>query len=138
MSREYPERPIVGVGVVVVHENQVLLIRRGKPPREGQWSLPGGAQELGETARREVREEAGVEIAVAELLDVVDSVTPDGARTRYHFTLVDFRGVWQSGTPTAGGDAAAARWVPLGALDAYDLWDETTRVIGLAADLADA
>ena len=74
MSREYPDRPFVGVGVVVWRGDNVLLIQRGKPPRIGAWSLPGGAQELGETVRetavREVREETGVEIDVTHLIDV--------------------------------------------------------------------
>ena len=80
-DRRYPARPIVGVGTVVLDGDMVLMIQRGKPPRQGLWSLPGGAQELGETiheaARREVREETGLEIEIFGLIDVVDSVRPD-------------------------------------------------------------
>ena len=82
MSREYPSRPIAGVGVVVLRDDQVLMIRRGREPRMGQWSIPGGKQELGETwqetAIREVREETGVEIDVLGIVDVVDAIVRDG------------------------------------------------------------
>jgi 8-oxo-dGTP diphosphatase len=82
MSREYPDRPIAGVGVVVLRDDQVLMIRRGREPRMGQWSIPGGKQELGETwqetAVREVREETGVEIDVIGIVDVVDAIIRDG------------------------------------------------------------
>lgn len=82
MSREYPARPIAGVGVVVLRDEHVLMIRRGREPRIGQWSIPGGKQELGETwqetAVREVREETGVEIDVIGIVDVVDAIVRDG------------------------------------------------------------
>ncbi len=141
MTRRYPERPIVGVGVVVLRgvpkNNEVLLIRRGKPPREGGWSLPGGAQELGETvfeaARREVREETGVEIEVVDTVAVVDSISRDGdGAVEYHYTLVDVAARWQSGEAREGGDAAAVEWADPDALDGYDLWSETLRIIALA------
>ncbi|HKO09286.1 MAG TPA: NUDIX domain-containing protein, partial [Alphaproteobacteria bacterium] len=81
MTRSYPERPIAGVGALVFRGEEVLLIKRGKPPREGQWSIPGGAQHLGESvaeaARREVREEAGIEIEVKEVIAVVDLLSRD-------------------------------------------------------------
>ena len=97
MQRDYPDRPIVGVGAVVFKDDAVLLIRRAKPPRAGQWSLPGGVQELGETwaecAHREIAEETGVEIELIGLVDVVDAITPDDdARIARHFTLVDVAG----------------------------------------------
>ncbi len=139
MSRAYPERPLVGVGVVVCKGDQVLLVRRAKAPRRGQWSLPGGAQKLGETVRqaaiREVREETGLEVALTTLLDAVDSISRDAAgRVHYHYTLVDFAAEWRAGEPTAGGDAAEVRWVARGDLDRYELWEETVRVIGLSAE----
>jgi ADP-ribose pyrophosphatase YjhB (NUDIX family) len=133
---EYPNRPLVGVGVVVIKGGRVLLIRRGKPPRAGAWSLPGGRQRLGETvreaARRELREETGIEAVVTELLDVVDSITrDDGGTIAYHYTLVDFLAEWRAGEARAGGDAAEAVWAGIDDLARYDLWDETQRLIRL-------
>ena len=133
---EYPNRPLVGVGVVAVKDGHVLLIRRAKPPREGRWSLPGGRQRLGETvretARRELREETGIEAAVTALLDVVDSITRDaGGAIAYHYTLVDFLAEWCDGAVRAGGDAAEAVWADPDDLGPFDLWDETLRVIRL-------
>lgn len=131
-----PDRPLIGVGVVVFKDGRVLLVRRAKPPREGSWSLPGGRQRLGEavreTARREVREETGLEVEVTALLDVVDSLHRDAAgRIAYHFTLIDFLAEWRGGETVAGGDAAAVTWADPEDLAPYDLWDETVRLIGL-------
>jgi len=137
VSRAYPERPVVGVGVVVWQGDRVLLVRRGRPPREGQWSLPGGGQRLGETlaeaARREVREETGLEVALGPVVATIDSIEQDEAgRVRYHYTLVDFTAEAGEGTPVPGDDAADVRWFDLDALDALGLWSETVRVIRLA------
>lgn len=136
-GREYPSRPLVGVGAVVVSTMGVLMIKRGKPPRMGAWSLPGGAQEVGETvaeaAFREVLEETGVEAVVHGLIDVVDSITraPDG-RIQYHYTLVDvLASAPATALPAAGGDAAHAEWVPFERLASLGLWSETTRIIGM-------
>lgn len=142
-SREYPERPIVGIGVVVWRGEDVLLVRRGKPPRAGDWSLPGGAQELGERAAqaavREVQEEAGIEIHVTGLIDVVDGIARDAeGRIRHHYTLVEFRAEWVNGELCAGDDAAEARWVPRGRIGDYGLWSETVRIIEQSARLAKA
>ena len=140
MSREYPDRPMVGVGAVIWRGRQVLLIRRGKPPRVGQWSLPGGAQQLGETLReaitREVREETGLELAEPRLLTTVDLVErdPDG-RVRYHYTLVDFTAEAPDGEPVAGDDAAAVAWFEADQLAGLGLWSETLRIIDEAAAL---
>jgi 8-oxo-dGTP diphosphatase len=141
VNRDFPDRPIVGVGVVVWRDDQVLLIRRGKPPRVGQWSLPGGAQELGETvaeaARREVMEETGLELAALELLTVVDLIEPapgaDAGRFLFHYTLIDFVAEAAPGEAVAAGDAAGVGWFRPDALGALGLWSETLRIIKLAA-----
>ena len=140
MSREYPERPIVGIGAVVIKNDQALLIRRGKPPRLGGLSLPGGAQKVGETvfegALREVTEETGVEAEVLGLIDVVDSMTKDDdGRLQFHYTLIDVVCRWTSGEPKAGGDAADALWMPLADIPGLGLWSETQRIIERAAEM---
>ena len=133
-ARAYPTRPFIGVGVVVWKGDQFLLIQRGKPPRMGQWSIPGGGQELGETVRetaiREVKEETGVDIEVRGLIDVVDSIRADDQnRIAYHITLIDFAARWTGGEPVAGDDAMGVGWFKLADLPALGLWDETVRVI---------
>lgn len=137
MSRSYPERPIIGVGVIVWSAGRVLLIRRAQPPREGEWSLPGGAQKLGETvaetARREVQEEAGIEIELGPLVAIVDLIEPDDrGRVRYHYTLLDYRAEATTTELAPGGDAADARWFSPDALASLGLWHETVRVIALS------
>ncbi len=139
MDREYPAYPMVGVGVVVWKDGRVLLIRRGKPPMDGRWSLPGGRQELGETTRetavREVAEETGIEIRLGPLLDVVDTIRrDDDGRIILQYALVDFEADWTAGEPVAGDDARDVTWADPGALDRYDLWAETRRIIALSAD----
>jgi ADP-ribose pyrophosphatase YjhB (NUDIX family) len=135
-GREYPPRPVVGVGVVVWHGERVLLVRRGQPPRQGHWSLPGGAQELGETvaaaARREVLEETGLAIEVGEVLATVDMIERDGGRVRYHYTLIDFRAEVVGAELRPGGDAADARWFAPEEVAGLGLWSETVRIIELA------
>ncbi|TAL04555.1 MAG: NUDIX domain-containing protein [Rhodospirillaceae bacterium] len=140
-------KPEVGVGIVILRSNhgcpEVLLIRRGQPPRKGKWSIPGGRQELGETVReaaiREAREETSVEISDLRLIDVVDLVTRGADGTvETHWALVDFRAKWTGGEAIAGSDAADTRWVPLSDLDSYDLWGETLRVIRVGAEMRPA
>ncbi|HEY0305917.1 MAG TPA: NUDIX hydrolase [Longimicrobiales bacterium] len=137
MPREYPTSPLIGVGAVIWREDRVLLIRRGKPPRENEWSLPGGRQELGETvaeaARREAREETGLAITVRDVVAVVDLIDRDAdGRVQFHYTLIDVLAEWQSGEAVADDDAAEVAWVTLDELPRDSLWSETERVIRLA------
>lgn len=136
-GREYPARPLVGIGIVVLRGESVLLIRRGRPPAEGQWSLPGGAQELGETAedaaRRELLEETGLRVGALTLVAHVDSIHLDeDGRVRFHYTILDFAAAWRDGEPVEGADAADAVFAPFDRLEEYALWSEAHRVIGLA------
>lgn len=125
--------PIPAVGVVCLRGDEVLLIRRGAPPRLGEWSLPGGRIEPGESVRaaalRELREETGVEARLIGLIDVVDGVFPDAGR---HYVLIDFAAEWLSGEPTAGDDAADAAFVPVVEALALVAWSETRRIIEAA------
>jgi ADP-ribose pyrophosphatase len=134
MQREYPDRPIVGVGAVIVAENRVLLARRAKPPLMGRWSLPGGVVELGETLRaateREALEETGLVIKAGEVLEVFDRIIPgaDG-RTQYHYVLVDFLCQVVRGDLRAGEDAAEVAWAGLDELEKYELEEPAMSVI---------
>ena len=141
-GREYPVRPLVGIGIIVLRGDSLLLVRRGRPPAEGRWSLPGGGQELGETAeaaaRRELMEETGLEVGAMRLVGHADSIHlgPDG-RVQFHYTILDFAAAWREGEPVAGGDVLDALFAPLNRLADYELWSEIHRVVGLArrADL---
>ncbi|HXJ00278.1 MAG TPA: NUDIX hydrolase [Micropepsaceae bacterium] len=130
--------PIVGVGAVIFNaRNEIVLIRRGQEPRAGEWSIPGGRLEWGESVReallREVREETGLIVEIAGLIDVVDSVMRErGGLILHHYVLIDFLAHHASGELVAGTDAAEARWVGLGDLDQYSLWTETRRIIETA------
>lgn len=127
--------PVPTVGVVCLKGDEVLLIRRGQPPRLNQWSLPGGRLEWGETlqvaALRELKEETGVEAELMGLLDVVDGVFParPGGEITRHYVMIDYAARWTSGEPVAGDDAAEARFVTLDQAMAMVEWDETRRVI---------
>jgi 8-oxo-dGTP diphosphatase len=129
------------VGVVCLRGAEVLLIRRGTPPRLGEWSLPGGRIEWGERAAeaalRELREETGVEAELTGLIDVVDGLftSRSSGETTRHYVLLDYAARWLSGEPQAGDDAADARFHPLDALDQLGLWDETVRIIREGARL---
>jgi len=139
-SRLYPDRPWVGVGVVVWRGDEVLLVRRGRPPRQGEWGIPGGAQELGETlfeaAVREVLEETGLTIRPSGVVTAVDGIVRDGeGRIEYHYTLVEVAADWVAGEASARSDVDAVRWVRAADAAALLTWGETARVIAEAARL---
>lgn len=134
MTRQYPEYPIVGVGAVVLHQGRVLVARRGNPPLQGEWSIPGGALEVGETMReglaREVREETGLEVETGLLLDVFDSIFPAGdGRIQYHYVLIDFLCRVKGGVAAAASDASELRWVFPEELDTLGMKQATVEVI---------
>jgi mutator protein MutT len=139
--RLYPERPVVGVGAVIVDRERVVLVKRAHEPLKGEWSLPGGAVEVGETLAeaivREVREETGLEVKVGPIVEVLDRVHrgTDG-RVEYHFVLLDYLCTVTTGTLTRGSDAADACWVSAAELSTYGLSDEATSVITKALELA--
>jgi len=118
-TREFPEAPIVGVGAVIIEQNRVLLVQRGREPLKGKWSLPGGMLELGESLAegvvREVREETGLIVEVLELVELLDRVhresIPDGERVRYHYVIADYLCRVVGGTLQASSDADAVRWI---------------------------
>ncbi|MGH6942649.1 MAG: NUDIX hydrolase [Geminicoccaceae bacterium] len=137
--REYPAQPVIGVGVVVWHGERVLLVQRARPPRQGQWSLPGGGLRLGETlaeaARREVMEETGLEVDLGEIVATIDLIErSDDRRVRYHYVLIDFVAEARGAKLHPGDDAADARWFDQRQIEGLDLWSETVRVIALARD----
>jgi ADP-ribose pyrophosphatase YjhB (NUDIX family) len=115
MQREFPSSPLVGVGAVVVDRGRVLLIRRGTEPLKGQWSLPGGMLELGESLAsgvvREVREETGLAVEVVELVELLDRIHRDEDRVRYHYVIADYLCRVTGGALQAASDADAVRWV---------------------------
>jgi 8-oxo-dGTP diphosphatase len=135
--RKYPERPIVAVGAVILDGDRVLLIQRGREPLKGQWSLPGGLVEVGETLEdalaREVREETSLDVVVGPLVDVLDTIRRDaGGRAEYHYIIIDYTCRVRSGTsktPTRGSDADDARWVAIGDLPRYQVSDPAAAVI---------
>ncbi len=136
--RPYPDRPVVGVGAVVLDGPRVLLIKRGNPPLKGQWSLPGGGVEIGETLEqaiaREVLEETGLTIEVGPIVEVLDRISRDAdGRVEHHFVLVDFVGRPSGGLLRSATDAEDAQWVPLSDLARYEVAPVTVSVIQKAA-----
>src|SRR5258708_8719680 len=134
MGREYPDTPLLGVGAVIVQNDRVLLIRRGQAPLLGEWSLPGGVLECGETLReatiREEREETGLSGETGELLGVYERVIRgEDGRVRYHYVLIDFLCRAVGGDLAAGTDATDVRWFRREKIDALDLPRDTREVI---------
>ncbi len=137
--------PVPAAGIVVIRgESEVLLIRRGKPPYQGEWSIPGGKIEYGETtseaALRELKEETGVEAEIVGLIDVVDSIglREKGQPGDWHYLLVDYAARWVSGEPLAQDDVDEAVFYPLEEALALTRWDKTRDVIGRALKMVSA
>ena len=147
-SREYPERPVVGVGGVIIDNGRALLIRRGSEPLRGQWSIPGGTLELGESLQegvaRELREETGLEVRVLELIEVFDRIFPDERLQvseqkrgpRFHFVIVDYLCERIGGEPLAGSDVTDVAFATEDELNKYSLTETATRVLKRAFAMA--
>jgi 8-oxo-dGTP diphosphatase len=149
LPREYPDAPRAGVGAVVLDEDRVLLVRRGAPPSQGKWSIPGGLIHLGEriedAVRREVEEECGLRVRLLGVCGVIDRVVPgeeaepgSAARIRYHYVIIDFVATPIGGKLQAGSDAAEAHWVPLDELGRYETTDGLAAMIHRAVKLRHA
>ncbi|HEV3205799.1 MAG TPA: NUDIX hydrolase [Terriglobales bacterium] len=141
MKREYPDSPLVGVGAIIIEDGRVLLVKRGQAPLAGEWSIPGGVLELGETLRqaavREAREETCLTVETADLLGVYDRVLRDEAqRTHYHYVLVDFLCRRVEGEARASGDAAEVRWFTPSEAAKLPLAEDTAEVVRLAFEKA--
>jgi 8-oxo-dGTP diphosphatase len=132
--RDYPTSPQIGIGIVLLRGDKVLLIKRGRPPAMGAWSLPGGKQELGETAeacaRRELLEETGLATGPLTFIAHVDSIHRDAAgRIEYHYTILDFAARYINGDAIAGDDVTDIAWARPDEFDAYSLWPAAREVI---------
>jgi len=136
MKRKFPNRPIVGVGAVILRGHQVLLVRRAKAPMQGEWTLPGGVVEIGETleeaVRREIREETGLRINVGPLVELFDRIQITGDRVAYHYVIADFLARRVRGRPVAASDVSEVRFVPHSQLARYRLTPTARRIIARA------
>ncbi|MGH9682568.1 MAG: NUDIX hydrolase [Candidatus Acidiferrales bacterium] len=140
-SREYPERPLIGVGGVVIAGGRALLIRRGSPPLEGEWSIPGGALELGETllegVRRELAEETGIEVRVLALIEAFERIFPDDQGSlKYHYVILDYLCEASNEDAKAGSDVTDVAWAMEVELAKYSLTPAATRVIRKAFQMS--
>ena len=129
MRREYPAAPIVAVGVVILEEGRIALVRRDKEPSRGRWTFPGGVVELGETlqdaARREAAEETGLLVEVGGVATVIDNVVRDDmGRIRYHYVIVDYLARPIGGRLQPGSDVSDGRWFSSAELDALDMTEK--------------
>ena len=134
-AREYPDSPLVGVGVVIFNDkNNILLVQRGQEPSQGLWALPGGVVELGEelktAAKREVKEECNIEVEVGEVVSVVDLILKDhNKKVKYHYILIDYHAKYIAGSILPQSDAKAVKWFCLNELEELDVPELTRQVI---------
>jgi 8-oxo-dGTP diphosphatase len=141
IKRAYPDTPLVGVGAIIIERGHVLLVKRGHAPLAGEWSIPGGVLEVGETLRqaaiREAHEETGLIVEPGVLLGVYDRLLrDDNQRTLYHYVLIDFLCRRQDGEVHAAGDAEEVRWFTPAEVTALRLPDDTAEVIRLGFEKA--
>ncbi|MEW6187918.1 MAG: NUDIX hydrolase [Thermodesulfobacteriota bacterium] len=133
-ERTYPDRPWLGVGGIVFHGDEVLLVKRGKEPGKGRWSIPGGAVDTGETLKealyREIEEETGLSVEVLDLVEILERIIPDSRGTvLYHYVLMDYCCVIKGGQLKAQSDADEAGFFALGTLNEIDIPEITRQVI---------
>jgi 8-oxo-dGTP diphosphatase len=138
-SRRYPERPILGVGAIVIESGRVLLVERGREPLKGYWSIPGGVVEVGEKlldgVRREALEETGLEIDPVRVVEIFERIMPDAAgAAEYHYVLIDYLCRVAGGALQAGDDVSEVRWVERACLPQYRMTEGTLPVIEKAFD----
>jgi mutator protein MutT len=137
----FPAQPVVSVGAVIVDDGRVLLIKRGQPPLQGRWSLPGGVVELGETLQealvREVREETGLDVEVGPVVEVLERIErEDDARVEYHYVIIDYRCRVRGGRLACGSDAADAQWVAASDIPSFGVTTAVAGVVHKALALA--
>ena len=125
VKRLYPDQPVVGVGAIILREGKILLEKRGNEPARGQWTIPGGVVELGESLQsavaRETKEETGLEVEAVSLIDVVDQVHFNKkGKIKYHYVIIDYT-IQAKGEPKAESDAQELKWVPIAEVETYDL-----------------
>lgn len=142
MKREYPEKPVAGVGIIIYDKGKVLIIKRAFEPSKDRWSIPGGAIELGErvrdAARREVYEELGLEVEIKDVIEVLDNIVYEEKRIKYHFVLIDFWAEIQDGSLKLSHECLDAAWVSKDELDSYDLTKGARRAIEKVFELLDS
>lgn len=135
-NTEYPDKPRVAVGAVVIHNNCILLVKRGKPPAQGEWAIPGGSVELGETLQtaveREIYEETGITIKAHKVIYTFDTIIKEGDRTRFHYVILDLEASYVAGEPQASDDVLEAGWFGPEALETLGV---NTRTLHLLAEI---
>ncbi len=141
MKRDYPDRPLIGVGAVIVENDRAVIVRRAHEPLKDEWSIPGGVLEVGEALRsgaaREALEETGFVVEPGEVIEVLDRIVRDvSGRIQFHYVLIDFLCRRVSGELRAGGDASEVRWISRGELDSFPIADSASVVIRKALEVA--
>jgi ADP-ribose pyrophosphatase YjhB (NUDIX family) len=141
MKREYPDRPLIGVGAIIIDRGRALVVRRATEPLKGEWSIPGGVLELGETLRagvaREAKEETGLDVLPIAVLDVYDRIIADAeGKTRYHYVLIDYLCEVQGGEASAASDVSEVKWITRTELETFPIADAAEEVIRKGFDKA--